>query len=118
MQISREVCGFTGGEADTLRKAIGKKKKDVMDKMMVKFIDGAVANGYARDKAEGLYEDLRAFAAALHQAGMIDGLRGARLRPADAPASENLQGVTPVLSDAAESRLADLWWHRQQEQKS
>lgn len=64
------------------------------------------------------HPDLRAFAAALHQAGMIDGLRGARLRPADAPASENLQGVTPVLSDAAESRLADLWWHRQQEQKS
>ena len=45
MQISREVCGFTGGEADTLRKAIGKKKLDVMDKMKVKFIDGAVANG-------------------------------------------------------------------------
>ena len=58
------------------------------------------------------HPDLRAFAAALHQAGMIDGLRGARLRPADAPRPENLQGVTPVLSDAAESRLADLWWQR------
>jgi DNA polymerase-3 subunit alpha len=32
MQISRDVCGFTGGEADTLRKAIGKKKLDVMQK--------------------------------------------------------------------------------------
>lgn len=60
------------------------------------------------------HHDLRAFAAALHQAGMIDGLRGARLRPADAPRPENLQGVTPVLSDAAESRLADLWWQRAQ----
>lgn len=64
------------------------------------------------------HPDLRAFAAALHQAGMIDGLRGARLRPADAPRPENLQGVTPVLSDAAESRLADLWWQRQQEPKA
>ena len=60
------------------------------------------------------HPELRAFAAALHQAGMIDGLRGARLRPADTPRPENLQGVTPVLSDAAESRLADLWWQRAQ----
>ena len=36
----------------------------------------------------------------------------------DAPRPENLQGVTPVLSDAAESRLADLWWQRQQEPKA
>lgn len=64
------------------------------------------------------HPDLRAFAAALHQAGMIDGLRGARLRPADAPRPENLHGVTPVLSDAAERRLADLWWQRQQEAKA
>jgi len=64
------------------------------------------------------HPDLGAFAAALYQAGMIDGLRGARLRPADAPRPENLQGVTPVLSDAAESRLADLWWQRKQEPKA
>ena len=59
------------------------------------------------------HPELRAFAAALHQAGMIDGLR-----PADTPRHENLQGVTPVLSDAAERRLADLWWQRQQEAKA
>jgi len=58
------------------------------------------------------HPELRAFAAALHQAGMIDGLRGARLRPADAPRPE--QGVTPVLSEAAETRLADLAWKRTQ----
>lgn len=62
MQISREVCGFTGGEADTLRKAIGKKKKDVMDKMMVKFIDGAVANGVPRPVIEKFWKDLLGFA--------------------------------------------------------
>lgn len=60
------------------------------------------------------HPDLRAFAAALHQAGMIDGLRGARLRPADAPRPDNLQGATPVLSFEAEKRLAELHWERQQ----
>ncbi|GAC1392054.1 MAG: DNA polymerase III subunit alpha [Candidatus Saccharimonadales bacterium] len=40
MQISKEVCGFTGGEADTLRKAIGKKKADLMAQMKDKMIDG------------------------------------------------------------------------------
>lgn len=62
MAISREVCGFTGGEADTLRKAIGKKKKDVMDKMMVKFIDGAVANGVPKAVIEKFWKDLLGFA--------------------------------------------------------
>ena len=33
MQISKEMCGFTGGQADTLRKAIGKKQVSVMAKM-------------------------------------------------------------------------------------
>src|SRR5262249_495823 len=40
MQISKEVCGFTGGEADTLRKAIGKKKIDMMRKMKARMIEG------------------------------------------------------------------------------
>jgi DNA polymerase-3 subunit alpha len=62
MQISRDVCGFTGGEADTLRKAIGKKKLDVMAKMQVKFIDGAVANGVPRPVIEKFWKDLLGFA--------------------------------------------------------
>lgn len=62
MQISREVCGFTGGEADTLRKAIGKKKHDVMAKMQVKFIDGAVANGVPKAVIEKFWKDLLGFA--------------------------------------------------------
>jgi DNA polymerase-3 subunit alpha len=40
MQISKEVCGFTGGEADTLRKAIGKKNAELMAKMKDKMIEG------------------------------------------------------------------------------
>ncbi len=62
MQISRDVCGFTGGEADTLRKAIGKKKLDVMEKMKVKFIDGAVANGVDQTLIEKFWKDLLGFA--------------------------------------------------------
>lgn len=62
MQISREVCGFSGGQADTLRKAIGKKKHDVMQKMQVKFVDGAVANGVPRPVIEKFWHDLLGFA--------------------------------------------------------
>ncbi len=62
MQISRDVCGFTGGEADTLRKAIGKKKLDVMQKMQVKFIDGAVKNGVPKAVIEKFWKDLLGFA--------------------------------------------------------
>lgn len=62
MRISRDVCGFTGGEADTLRKAIGKKKVDVMKKMQVKFEDGAVANGVPRAVIEKFWKDLLGFA--------------------------------------------------------
>lgn len=41
MLLSQKLAGFTGGQADTLRKAMGKKKKDVLDKMKPQFIEGA-----------------------------------------------------------------------------
>lgn len=64
MQISKEVCGFTGGEADTLRKAIGKKKMDLMAKMKDKMIDGAEKNsGIPRDLMERFWKQLEDFAA-------------------------------------------------------
>jgi DNA polymerase-3 subunit alpha len=63
MQISKELSGFTGGQADTLRKAIGKKKIDVMQKMKVDFIDGAVKNGAARGQMEQFWKQLEDFAA-------------------------------------------------------
>lgn len=62
MQISRDVCGFTGGEADTLRKAIGKKKRDIMMKMEKRFIEGAVENGIDRRLIEGFWQKLIGFA--------------------------------------------------------
>lgn len=63
MQISKEVCGFTGGEADTLRKAIGKKKRDVMEKMQVKMIEGGVEyGGVPKPVMEKFWDDLMGFA--------------------------------------------------------
>jgi len=62
MKASQILSGFTPGEADTLRKAIGKKKKDVMSEMKEKFITGAVQNGYPKDRVEKLWEDIEKFA--------------------------------------------------------
>jgi DNA polymerase-3 subunit alpha len=62
MKISQVLCGFTPGEADTLRKAIGKKKKDVMQEMKEKFIKGAVERGYDEQKVRKLWEDIEEFA--------------------------------------------------------
>lgn len=64
MQISKEVCGFTGGEADTLRKAIGKKKADLMAKMKDKMIEGGEKHsGISRDVMERFWKQLMDFAA-------------------------------------------------------
>ncbi|HKX73056.1 MAG TPA: DNA polymerase III subunit alpha [Candidatus Saccharimonadales bacterium] len=63
MQISKELSGFTGGQADTLRKAIGKKKIDVMQKMKVDFIAGAVKNGAEEQSMEKFWKQLEDFAA-------------------------------------------------------
>lgn len=64
MQISKEVCGFTGGEADTLRKAIGKKNADLMAKMKDKMIEGGEKHsGINRALMESFWKQLEDFAA-------------------------------------------------------
>ncbi len=64
MQISKEMCGFTGGQADTLRKAIGKKDPKLMAKIKNDFIEGAIQTvGADRALMEELWEQLEAFAA-------------------------------------------------------
>lgn len=63
MQISKEWCGFTGGQADTLRKAVGKKKIDLMRKMKVEFVEGAVkTSGAKKEVAEKFWDQLEEFA--------------------------------------------------------
>jgi len=63
MQVSKDMAGFTGGEADTLRKAMGKKIAELMVKMRTKFIDGSVANGVDRPIAEQIFKQFEEFAA-------------------------------------------------------
>jgi DNA polymerase-3 subunit alpha len=63
MQISKEWCGFTGGQADTLRKAVGKKKIDLMRKVKVEFVEGAMKHGGASQEiAEKFWDQLEEFA--------------------------------------------------------
>ncbi|HLG91077.1 MAG TPA: DNA polymerase III subunit alpha, partial [Candidatus Saccharimonadales bacterium] len=64
MQISKEMCGFSGGQADTLRKAIGKKNPIVMAKLKKDFIEGAVKTvGADRKLMERFWRQLEEFAA-------------------------------------------------------
>lgn len=64
MQISKDLCGFTGGQADTLRKAIGKKNVAMMAKMKVEFIEGAIKHSdMPRNSAEQFWKQLEDFAA-------------------------------------------------------
>lgn len=63
MQVSKDMSGFTGGEADTLRKAMGKKIAKLMAEMRVKFVDGAVKNGVERPTAERIFQQFEEFAA-------------------------------------------------------
>jgi DNA polymerase-3 subunit alpha len=64
MKIAKVMCGFTGAEADTLRKAIGKKKPEVMAKMKEKFIEGALRTiEIDRKSVEEFWASLEDFAA-------------------------------------------------------
>jgi DNA polymerase-3 subunit alpha len=64
MQISKEMCGFSGGQADTLRKAIGKKIPEVMAKLKNDFIEGAVKTvGADRSLMDAFWKQLEDFAA-------------------------------------------------------
>ncbi|MEI6263766.1 MAG: DNA polymerase III subunit alpha [Sphingobacteriia bacterium] len=62
MLLSQSLAGFTKGDADVLRKAMGKKQKSVLDKMKAQFIAGATAKGYPSDKLEKIWTDWEAFA--------------------------------------------------------
>ena len=62
MQIAQELSGFTLGQADILRRAMGKKKKDEMEKMKKDFIDGAVNKKVNKRYVENLFEQIEQFA--------------------------------------------------------
>ncbi len=62
MLLSRLLANFTRGESDALRKAMGKKKKDIVDAMKPKFIEGGKANGHDPKVLEKIWGDWEKFA--------------------------------------------------------
>ena len=62
MRLSQKLAGFSKGKADKLRKAMGKKKKDVLDSLKESFMKGALANGYPQETLEKIWKDWEAFA--------------------------------------------------------
>ncbi|MEI6532628.1 MAG: DNA polymerase III subunit alpha [Candidatus Roizmanbacteria bacterium] len=63
MEIAHRMAGFTLGQADILRRAMGKKKIEIMMKEKAKFVEGSVKNGYVARVAEEIYSFIEKFAA-------------------------------------------------------
>jgi len=62
MLLSQQMAGFSGGQADSLRKAMGKKKRKMMDELKEKFIEGCAGNGINEKTADKVWKDWEAFA--------------------------------------------------------
>ena len=62
MQIAQILAGFTAAEADILRRAMGKKKKNELDRQKERFISGAIKNGIGRDVANFVFTKIEPFA--------------------------------------------------------
>ena len=62
MQIAQKLSGFTAGQADILRRAMGKKKRSELEKQKQNFIEGAVKNGISKDVAAGIFLKIEPFA--------------------------------------------------------
>ncbi len=63
MQIAQVMAGYSLGEADLLRRAMGKKKKEEMDKQQSRFVSGSIENGIEEQKAIDIFEMMAKFAA-------------------------------------------------------
>ena len=62
MQLSQKLANFSKGDADLLRKAMGKKIFDLLSKLKPKFLDGGESNGFEREILEKIWKDWEAFA--------------------------------------------------------
>ncbi|MDR1505902.1 MAG: DNA polymerase III subunit alpha [Treponema sp.] len=62
MQVAQRIAGYTLGQADILRRAMGKKKREIIEKEKAPFLAGAVKNGFSREDADNIYEILAPFA--------------------------------------------------------
>lgn len=62
MLLSQKLAGFTKGQADSLRKAMGKKIRAMMDDLKVKFVEGCLKNNHPKEKIEKIWKDWESFA--------------------------------------------------------
>ncbi len=62
MLLSQKLGGFSKGQADALRKGMGKKKKSIIDALYPKFIEGCEKNGHAKEIVDKIWKDWEAFA--------------------------------------------------------
>ncbi len=62
MQLSSRLAGYSLGEADILRRAMGKKKQEEMDKQRERFVSGAKAKGFPQKKVEKIFDQMAKFA--------------------------------------------------------
>ena len=62
MQLSQKLANFSKGDADLLRKAMGKKIFSLLEKLKPKFINGGIDNGYDEEILEKIWKDWEAFA--------------------------------------------------------
>ena len=62
MLLAQSIGGFSKGDADVLRKAMGKKQKSILDKMKTQFVKGATEKGFPAEKLEKIWTDWEAFA--------------------------------------------------------
>jgi DNA polymerase III subunit alpha len=62
IRIAADLAGYAPGEADMIRKAVAKKKQDLMDKHRIQFTEGAMARGYSQTVCEAIWGDIEFFA--------------------------------------------------------
>jgi len=62
MEVAKKIAGYSMGRADILRRAMGKKKKKDIEKEKIPFLEGAEKQGFAREKADEIYETIAPFA--------------------------------------------------------
>jgi len=62
MEVARIIAGYSIGKADLLRRAMGKKKKEILDEEKIPFLEGAVKQGFSKERASAIYDMLVPFA--------------------------------------------------------
>lgn len=62
MRIAQDLAGYTSGQSDLLRRAMGKKEREEMTRQRIRFIDGAIENGLSREIAEQIFDLMSKFA--------------------------------------------------------